>query len=88
MKNQLSQIMKDFVPDSYYETWAAEYNISLIKYPYILMEYDPTFGKRVPFAVFNFYIPTVDEQKVAMAVIVYKSCHSKSSYRKIVYFGC
>jgi hypothetical protein len=81
----MNQILKEFVPESYYELWAFERGINLNHYPYIMMEHDTNLTKRVPFAVYNFYIPKVEDQPVAAAVVIYKSLYSKHQFRKLIY---
>jgi len=72
-------------PVEYYEMWAFQFGIDVQKYPYILMDYDPSEGKQMPYAVYSFYMNTVDGWPCASATIVYKAVHGKSSFRRLIY---
>lgn len=86
MSAKAEKPLSEFVPEWYYTMWAAQWNINLANYPYVVIEYDPTVDKRVPFAVFNFMMGTEEGEKVAQAVVIYKSLFSRSSFRRIIYF--
>lgn len=73
-------------PQAYYEAWAEAYGLDKERFPYIRMEFVPTKGQMMPFAVFDFEIKKDENgQRVALAEVWYKSIFSKDSFRVLKY---
>lgn len=45
--------MQNFVPEVLYTTWCNAHGIDLTKYPYMKMDYVPSRGGKLPYAVFD-----------------------------------
>lgn len=81
-----SIILQNHPPQSYYEVWAAKIGLDLQKFPFLKTDFDPSKGKILPFAVYDFDLARDDNgHQVAMALVRYKSLFSKSTFQVICY---
>jgi hypothetical protein len=83
--NAVARSLENFVPMEYYESVMDFYGVDTQKYRWMVRDFDPSVGKQVMFAVYNFYCPNVDGWPVGLMVVIYKSLHSKSSFRRNIY---
>lgn len=75
-----------FAPQAYYYLWAEYWSIDLQKYPYSKTDFDGSVQRDVPYCVFDFDIVQKENgQKVAMALVTYKSVFSKSKFTVVIY---
>jgi hypothetical protein len=58
---------------------------SLTTYPYMFVDYDPALKRNVPFAVFDIAPHLVNGQMTRSFELTYKSVHSKSTFKRIIY---
>lgn len=77
--------LSEFPPVEYYEVWAYHFNIDTQKYPYIIMDYDPSVKRQAPFAIWDFFMNSVDGWPCASATLIYKAVHGKSRFRRHIY---
>lgn len=85
MSNAAARELMNFAPKEYYETVMEYYGVDLERWPWMKMDYDPSSGKRVMFAVYNFECPSIDGWPVAVMLVTYKSISSKSYHKCTIY---
>lgn len=81
-----TRIMQQFVPEVLYKVWVDAHGIDIERYPYMKMDWDDKFSRKMPYAVFATEQLYDDEGRALKWFIVrYKALYSKNWFDVTIY---